>query len=273
MNTNPVPEKFYGVSMRQQNVTPLDDVIEQVTNLGYAVLDGGYTPDQLGTISQAFDATWTRYIAKYGEDVLRSTNEYNTIRAVLTHGAEEFFQLAFNENLMTVLKKLIHGKFILNQQNGIVNPAQQSYNQGFWHRDIPYQHYISSRPMAFNALFCVDDFTLQNGSTWVLPASHLKEPYPTQQYLERNAVQVEAKAGSFLLLDCMIYHTGGYNQTTKIRRAVNHVFTIPMFKQQINIPNNMPARELTTEQREILGFPYVEVPSIDAYIESRKGKV
>jgi hypothetical protein len=35
----------------------------------------------------------------------------------------------------------------------------------------------------------------------------------------------------------------------------------------------MPARELTTEQREILGFPYVEVPSIEAYIESRKGKV
>ena len=28
MNNNPVPEKFYGVSMRQQNVTPLDDVIE-----------------------------------------------------------------------------------------------------------------------------------------------------------------------------------------------------------------------------------------------------
>jgi len=273
MNTNPVPEKFYGVSMRQQNVTSLDDLIEQVTNLGYAVLDGGYTADQLGAISRAFDATWARYIAKYGEDVLRSTSEYNTIRAVLTHGDEELFQLAFNENLMTVLKKLIHGKFILNQQNGVINPAQQSYNQGFWHRDIPYQHFVSSRPLAFNALFCVDDFTLQNGSTWVLPASHLKEPYPTPQYIERNAVQVEPKAGSFLLLDCMIYHTGGYNQTTKIRRAVNHVFTIPMFKQQINIPNNMPARELTTEQREILGFPYVEVPSIDAYIESRKGKV
>ena len=35
----------------------------------------------------------------------------------------------------------------------------------------------------------------------------------------------------------------------------------------------MPDRELTTEQREILGFPYAESPSIDAYIESRKGKV
>jgi hypothetical protein len=76
-------------------------------------------PNQLTVIRNAFDATRTRYIAKYGEDVLRSTNEYNTIRAMLTHGDEEFFQLAFNENLMTVLKKLIHGKFILNQQNGV----------------------------------------------------------------------------------------------------------------------------------------------------------
>jgi hypothetical protein len=47
MNTNPVPEKFYGVSMRQQNIIPFDDVIEQVTNLGYAVLDGGYTPESV----------------------------------------------------------------------------------------------------------------------------------------------------------------------------------------------------------------------------------
>lgn len=273
MNTNPVPEKFYGVSLRHQHAAPFDDVIEQVANLGYAVLDGGYTADQLGVISQAFDATRARYIAKYGEELLKSTNEYNTMRAVLTHGDEELFQLAFNENLMTVLKKLIHGKFILNQQNGVINPAQQTYNQGAWHRDIPYQHYVSSRPLAFNALFCVDDFTLQNGSTWVLPASHLKESYPTQHYSARNAVQVEAKAGSFLLLDCMIYHAGGYNQTSKARRAVNHVFTIPMFKQQINLPNNMPARELTAEQREILGFSYAEPPSIDAYIESRKGKV
>jgi hypothetical protein len=35
----------------------------------------------------------------------------------------------------------------------------------------------------------------------------------------------------------------------------------------------MPDRELTTEQREILGFPYAETASVDAYIESRKSKV
>ncbi|MFX5510311.1 hypothetical protein ABTD49_20870, partial [Acinetobacter baumannii] len=82
---------------------------------------------------------------------------YQTIRAPLVHGSAVFRRLATNPVLMEVLQKLIVGKFILNQQNGVINPPGATYNQGAWHRDLPYQHYVSSTPLAVNALFCVDD--------------------------------------------------------------------------------------------------------------------
>lgn len=111
----------------------------------------------------------------------------------------------------------------------------------------------------------------ENGATFVLPASHKSEAFPSSIYVERNAVQVEAKAGSFILLDCMMFHAGGFNKTKSVRRAVNHVFNIPYFKQQINISMNMNSSNLSSVERDILGFSYVESTSISNYLLTRAG--
>ena len=115
-------------------------------------------------------------------------------------------------------------------------------------------------------------FTFDNGATFVLPASHKAEPFPSHSYVERNATQIEAKAGSFILLDCMMFHAGGFNKTNVARRAVNHVFNIPYFKQQINLPSNIDGANLSAEARDILGFGYVEPASVSAYLSSRESK-
>lgn len=267
-----VPSASYGILQREPSGDALDQAAEQVRNLGYAILDSGYGEAEMQVISEAFDCARAQYIKTYGEEKLRDLNEIYTLRALLTHGGETFLKLAFNENLMSVIKRLIPGKFVLNQQNGVINPPQEPYNQGAWHRDLPYQHYVSTKPLAVNALFCIDAFTFDNGGTFVLPASHKSEPFPSQHYLEHNATQAEAKAGSFILLDCMIFHSGGYNKTQLARRAVNHVFTIPYFKQQINLPKSMDRSQLSPEQREILGFSFAEPISIEDYLSSRSGK-
>ena len=208
----------------------------------------------------------------YGEARLRSAKEFHTIRAPLTHGDPFFVRLATNQNLLKVLGKLILGKFILNQQNGVINPPGETYNQGAWHRDLPYQHFISNSPLAVNALFCVDDFTLENGSTFVLPATHKTANYPSDSYIRRNALQVEALAGQYILLDCMLFHSGGFNRTEKERRAVNHVYTIPYFKQQIKLPELLKDVHLTSDQQELFGFKFEEPCSIDQYLANRTQK-
>ncbi|QNK71075.1 phytanoyl-CoA dioxygenase family protein [Variovorax sp. PAMC26660] len=269
-----VPSASYGLLDRTPEGSPADQAAEQVRHLGYALLDAGYAPAELRGISDAFESARKTYIETHGEARLRSLDEFYTVRSVLTQpaGKETFLALALNPNLMAVLKQLIQGKFILNQQNGIVNPPQEGYNQSAWHRDLPYQHFVSSRPLAINALFCVDDFTFDNGATFVLPASHKAEPFPSRSHVERNATQIEAKAGSFILLDCMMFHAGGFNKTNVARRAVNHVFNIPYFKQQINLPSNIDGANLSAEARDILGFGDVEPASVGAYLSSRESK-
>ena len=271
-NFNNIPEAFYGVIDQDQYKSEIEEVADQVRRLGYAILDSDFTNKELQDISNEFNSTRKNYLITYGEDRLRSAKELHTMRAPLTHGGSEFIQLAKNLNLSSVLSMLIVGKYILNQQNGIINPPGESNNPISWHRDLPYQHYVSSSPLALNALFCIDDFTLENGSTFVLPATHKEVNFPSTGFINRNAIQVEAKAGQYILMDCMLFHSGGPNRTDQERRAVNHVFTIPYFKQQINIPKNISASGLSEEEMDLFGFNYEEPGSINQYLTSREKK-
>lgn len=266
---SPLPNASYGVLVQDKPASELDEIAEQVRRLGYAILDSGYSANELKQLSEAFNLTRDNYVQTYGEARLRSAKEFHTIRALLTHGDPVFVRLATNQNLLKVLGKLIIGKFILNQQNGVINPPGETYNQGAWHRDLPYQHYISNNPLAVNALFCVDDFTLENGSTFVLPATHKMANYPSEAYIQRNALQVEARAGQYILLDCMLFHSGGFNRSEKERRAVNHVYTIPYFKQQIKLPELLNTVDLNPDQQELFGFNFEEPCSIDQYLANR----
>lgn len=262
------PTASYGVLQRTESNSAIATAVEEVRTLGYAVLDADYTAAELAALSVAFDGARSRYAQAYGSSTLEAADEHNNVRLLLAWD-NAFLRLALNEHLIAAVSQLIAGKFMLNQQNGIVNPSRQTYNQGAWHRDLPYQHFVSSTPLAINALFCMDGFTRENGATFVLPASHKCTAFPSADFVRRNALQVEAKAGQFILLDCMLFHTGGYNASGYPRRAVNHVFNIPYFKQQIRIPGNVDATELSEQAREILGFNFQEPATVAQFLATR----
>lgn len=275
MKASPIcPEKSYGMLQCAVSSSIFEKVAEQVLCVGYAVVNADYTANQLNTLSEEFDTIHESYIKRHGAIYLKEIDEHNTIRAPLAQGSELFLELAFNKNLLAVITKLIDGNFILNQQNGIINPPQQSYNQAAWHRDLPYQHFLSSSPLAINALFCLDDFTTENGATFVLPASHKMSAFPSPDYVKQNAMQIVAKAGSFIVLDGMLFHAGGFNTTTSHRRAVNHLYNIPFFKQQIVIPRNMSEADLSAEQRQMLDYRSADGhESIESYLKSRAARL
>jgi ectoine hydroxylase-related dioxygenase (phytanoyl-CoA dioxygenase family) len=138
---------------------------------------------------------------------------------------------------MAVTRKLLGENFILMAQNAIINRPADEHYQVTWHRDLNYQHYVSSRPLAFSALYAVDNFTEETGGTWVIPATHKAEPFPSEDYVRRHGQQISAPAGSILLLDPMVYHRAGVNRSKGVRRSINHIYTSPMIQQQISLPS------------------------------------
>ena len=267
-SNSPVDATSYGVLKRTNVDNVIDKAVEEIANLGFSVIHSGFSDDEIRSLAARFDCLQARYLEIYGCTYLESIDEHHTIRLPLAFD-RAFIDLAANKNVLDVVERLIVGKFILNQQNGIVNPTAKTYSQSAWHRDLPYQHFVSSRPLAINALYCVDEFTSDNGAPHVLPASHKQESFPSGAYSLKHSTQIKAGAGSFIMMDGMTFHRGGVNTAGANRRAINHVYTIPHIKQQIDIPALMGEEDLDTQVQELLGYRYRLPRSIDDFLKSR----
>lgn len=260
---------FYGVSEQSQTSDAVSCAAEEIARVGFAVVHSEYSLQQIEEIKAIFDSTHQKYLSVYNKEFLSEIDEANGIRLPLAL-APRFIELAANARILALVGALLRNKFILNQQNGVINPANSAkYNQGAWHRDLPYQHFISSRPLAINALYCVDDFTAENGATFVIPASHKQEAFPSAEYIDRHALQISASAGSFIVLDCMLYHCGGVNRTATPRRAVNHVYTTAFIRQQIDIPEVLGPVLSHPELSELLGYRYRLPRSVTEFLSAK----
>ncbi len=269
--------RSYGIKERVAQGTDLDQTFEKLQLVGFAVVESGYSAEKQNIISEAFNsALETQAELHGGHNVLRRLEEHNTIRAPLLYD-DEFVELASNANILALAALVFRGRhcdgaFVLNQQNGIINPgSRENYNQGAFHRDLPYQHFVSSRPLAINALYCVEPFTMENGATIVIPGSHKMEIFPSEAVVHSLSQPVVCQAGSFLVLDCMLYHSGGVNTTSNVRRAVNHVYTLPFIRQQIDLPRSVGAKpDLSSETRRLLGFGNEPPSSPQEFYEGRR---
>lgn len=268
----PVPR--YGVHSQTTATDAVGQAVESLRLLGYAVLPGAVQGDALAALRDRFDAARIASQQRTGEATLRAIDEHNTIRCMLAENPA-FLDLATTPAILEITERLLGPGFILNQQNGIINPGDGSiYNQAAYHRDLPYQHFTSSRPLAVNALFCIDDFTLDNGATLVIPASHKEEAFPSDHLVTSSERIVTAPAGSFIVLDCMTFHRGGHNASSRDRRAVNHLYTIGLMRQQIDLPAFLgDTFSDDPKLRRLLGYNYQVPGSVNAFYEQRRQKL
>jgi ectoine hydroxylase-related dioxygenase (phytanoyl-CoA dioxygenase family) len=262
----------YGVHQQTTDADETDIAVEALRLVGHAVVDGGYDADALSSLSAAFDRSLdAMYSAHGGREAMAAIDEHNTIRALLSTD-RLFLDLATNDRIMAICRRMIGDYIVLNQQNGIINPPnRQSYNQAAFHRDLPFQHFVSSRPLAINALFCLDDFTAENGATFVIPGSHKQETFPADRTVELLRSQITAPKGSFIVLDALLYHSGAVNGTELPRRAINHLYTVPIIRPQIDLAAIL-GDDYTSdpELRRLLGYE-VRIPaSIPAYYAKRR---
>ena len=263
----------YGVWLENKVLQPIDEAIETIRLMGYAVVDPGLTSAELAFLREHFDAIRASENASPLATLRREAGEGEMLRCPLSHNPA-FLKLAANPVILSICQAMVGSGFILNQQNGIVNPAGSlTYSQSPLHRDLPYQHFVSSRPLAINALFCVDPFTEENGATWVIPASHKEEAFPSEPIIKAQRRQISAPAGSFLVLDCMVWHGGGVNRSNRDRRAVNHLYTMAMMRQQIDL-HSFLGDDFTADPklRQLLGFQHPQPRSAEEYLQFQAAK-
>lgn len=266
------PINHYGVKEKADADDDLGVNLQELDLCGYTVLSSKFSDVFLGNLRELLDRFLSEQENKFGGyEALKQINEADTLRAPLIWD-EIFLSVAANPDLLELCRRALGDYFIVNQQNGIRNPpVHTGHHQSSYHRDLPYQHFVSSRPLAMNALLCLDAFTSENGGTRILPGSHKIEYFPDDRVVRSLEIAVSVPAGSYLIMNSMVFHCAGANTTMRPRRGINTLFTVPMIKQQIALPPNLGERfKNDPAMRRLLGYDTDPPRSLESWFESRK---
>jgi len=230
--------KTFGVKEFTLVDSELEMAVEDIRLIGYTIVPDVLNTSELEQAREKTDHVYATQVKEVGgEDQLAAINDAHTARCPLAYD-NFFLEVATKPKVLTIVEKLLGDYFILMLQNGVINSPSvgNEQNAGYWHRDLNYQHFISTRPISISALFCIDAFSEETGGTFVLPASHKAEAFPSESFVLQHEKVVNATAGSALVFDSMLYHRGGLNRSSHPRRALNHMYALPLIKQQISLP-------------------------------------
>jgi len=227
----------YGIKEKSQNNSDVEKHVEALSINGFTLIDNLISPDDLTQFRNILDEIYQVQVAEIGGvENLNNINDEFIVRCPLAFD-KLFLSMATNPKILNICSAVLGDYYILMLQNGIINKPSEFNFQASWHRDLNYQHFVSTRPLSLSVLFCLDDFTDLTGGTYFLPATHKVEKFPSDEFIMANEITIEAKAGSAILFDSMVFHRAGLNRSLNIRRGVNHMYTLPFIKQQISIPN------------------------------------
>lgn len=126
------------------------------------------------------------------------------------------------------------------------------------HRDqwaFDFFSFPSGYEVQCNTIWAMTDFTEENGATRLVPGSHREAD--GLEFRHEQTVPAEMKAGSVLLYTGALYHGGGANRSTGVRRGVNITYALSGLRQEENqylsVPHDL-ARTLPDDLLRVMGY-------------------
>lgn len=151
--------------------------------------------------------------------------------------------------------KILMPTFIIYAyQSSSLNPSSSNYGSRM-HVDSP--RYIEEYPTNVGVIFPLDDFTLDNGATYYLPASHKNKTLPSEEEFYENAKRGICNAGDMLVFAGRLAHAAGQNKTTRTRHALTINFCRSYMRQRFDFPRMMSESDKTSfseNTKKLLGW-------------------
>lgn len=154
------------------------------------------------------------------------------------------------------LEQYFAGKpYILHAANPLYNaPHKLAYVHAI-HRDTA--TVIPDYPFRINMLVMLNDFTLENGATQILPHSHSMLHKPSEELFNAGYHDLVGKAGSVVLFDSYLWHRGGKNTSDALRVAHTLSFGPAYIKPQMDYARMLGeerGKNFSPLSRQLLGY-------------------
>lgn len=215
-------------------------------DVGYTVFRDLIDPSALASMRQVINGRF----ASQGE--FGHQPNYHSVNLVTWGPA--FAATAAHPMLLATVEGLIGEDCILSSCNlGVRTPGCDAQglhrDTHIWGGSLPFMSF----PIGIQTAWCIDDFTLENGATRLIPGSHT-DPAPAA---DRTGIQVVAPAGSVIAFDCQAFHAGEANRSAALRRGVLTFYIRSWLKPQTDHRRSFPPalmEQASPQLLRLLGF-------------------
>ena len=152
------------------------------------------------------------------------------------------------------IRHFFNSDYVLNSFGGVITSKNSKSYVLNAHRDVRF--FTGDCKLLLNMIVLLDDFTLENGATYLLSGSHLK-PSINKDFFVDESDRLIGKAGSIGLFDSNLWHSAGINSSDSPRRAITINFSKGMVKPQFDFLRhfgNERILRMRPEMQQILGF-------------------
>jgi ectoine hydroxylase-related dioxygenase (phytanoyl-CoA dioxygenase family) len=233
--------------------TALTDLRESGASVLTGVLDASLLSEARTALYRAAESDvsrgWQRAYG-YGKDDHINQRIWN-----LPSRDPVFCDLAEHPVAMHLVKEMLGWPALLSSMSA--NITGKGGESMMLHADQGYMPQPWERPHGVNIAWCIDEFTVENGATCIIPGSHMWNVPGGGAELADKLVPVEAPAGSIIVLDGRMLHTNGPNTNGQRRAGIFSWYTLPIYLPQENwfLSVNPAVRQFGSETLQtLLGF-------------------
>lgn len=219
-------------------------------------------------LRQVFDREFISRCRKDLEFGIESDNAFHKSRNHKDYGmvlncaiyGNSFLQV-FDNPIFTKAFELIMDEtcILYSYTSSSMPPLSTNYSHRI-HVDCPrlIPNYITN----MGAILALDDFTKQNGATYVLPGSQWRHEAPSEEEFREKAVQIECKAGDVIYLNSRLWHSGGVNKTAEWRHSSTIGVCRGWMKQRLDFPRMLGDKETVMSSKSLQKFGFhAQVPA------------
>jgi ectoine hydroxylase-related dioxygenase (phytanoyl-CoA dioxygenase family) len=247
-------------------------VAEQLVDSGFGIVESVLDRDTLAQTRARMYAVRDCIAREVGEDRLQRAGELGVLRVMMRFDPF-FFRFLEIPEVLSIVDATVSSTAILHLQNGFILPSFPTAErprvfQNSYHQDFP--RVLNGYVASVNVLFAIDDFTRDNGATWVVPGTQHTAFPPSAETVETSAIPVECEAGSMIVFDSTLWHAAGSNVSGRDRLAINHQFTRSWIKQQIDYVRALGGdvvQTLPDRTQQLLGWYTRVVTSLEEYYQ------
>ena len=239
-----------------------DENICEVRETGFSVVRSVVDPDLI--------LDWRARLARLVVEQRQNATDLSQIDDYMVHNPfvrdPAFFDVLEHPAVIEVLDEFISETSILYACTTSSMPAGGTNYSNRIHVDSP--RVIPGYFSQIGVIVPLDDFTEENGATYMLPGSFERTDSVEQDEFFANAERVLAERGDIIVLNPRTWHLGGENGTQNDRHAITLSACRSFMRQRFDYPRLLDAEVadgLSPTLRRIFGFN-VRVPaSLDEY--------